>query len=306
MGLWRVQQFYNDLQKKLADEGAVSIVKENFGRIQMEKAAWSLKSVEPQDAGAPLTVHFLTGKKFWYQTVFCAYSLARQTGRDVRPVVFNDGSLAPHHIKGIKRVFPKAEIVSPAEVVARLDRRLPENRFPVLRGLRQNFTFMRKLTDVHAGSPGWKLYLDSDMLFFHRPTFLLEWLESPTKSCYLKDVRTAYSYDDKTLTSLTKTPMLERVNAGITGLNSDLIDWDQLEFWCKSLVEKDGLQYFLEQTLTAMYFSVYPSCAAPEEDYIVFPAREEVIEPRAVLHHYVAETKVWYFQFGWKNAIKND
>jgi hypothetical protein len=302
LGLWRVQRFYKDLQKKIADEGVVNVAKESIGRRQMEKAAWHLNTIEAKQPGKSLRVYFLTGKKFWYQTVFCAYSLAQQSDRDVHPVVFDDGSLDPHHIKGIKRIFPKAEIVSPTEVLTRLDQRLPESRFPTLRGLRHNFALIRKLTDVHASSPGWKLYLDSDMLFFRRPTFLLEWLDSPTKSCYMKDVRTAYSYDDETLTGLTKTPMLECVNTGITGLNSDDMNWDQLEFWCKTLIEKDGLQYFLEQGLTAMYFSVYASCAVPENDYVVFPAREEVNKPYAVLHHYVGETKSWYFQFGWKNV----
>ena len=53
---------------------------------------------------------------------------------------------------------------------------------------------MRKLTDVHAGRTGWRLFLDSDMLFFARPDFLLAWLADPRQPCHMIDVVSAYGY----------------------------------------------------------------------------------------------------------------
>jgi hypothetical protein len=40
-----------------------------------------------------------------------------------------------------------------------------------------------------CGSQGWKLVLDSDMLFFRRPDFLLAWLAAPDRPLHMVDVR---------------------------------------------------------------------------------------------------------------------
>src|SRR5665213_3999033 len=61
------------------------------GRAAMRRAAGSLPPlVSP---GPPIELHLLTGRRFWYQTAFCLWSFARQAGRPVAPVVYNDGSL---------------------------------------------------------------------------------------------------------------------------------------------------------------------------------------------------------------------
>ena len=54
------------------------------------------------------------------------------------------------------------------------------------------------------------------------------------------------------MTSLTKAPIPQRVNVGICGLKSDDLDWEQLESWCKTLIEQQGTHYYQEQALIAM------------------------------------------------------
>jgi hypothetical protein len=29
-----------------------------------------------------------------------------------------------------------------------------------------------------------------------------------------------------------------------------------------------------------------------------------VVAPKAVLHHYVADSKSWYFRYGWKHILR--
>jgi len=35
--------------------------------------------------------------------------------------------------------------------------------------------------------------------------------------------------------------------------------------------------------------------AAPREDYVLSPERDEVRNPRAVMHHYVVPSRTWYY-----------
>ncbi|MGI0488909.1 hypothetical protein ACN4EK_26165 [Pantanalinema rosaneae CENA516] len=276
------------------------------GQLQMEKAAYALPPLPDFGTGNPFDVYFLSGKRFWYQTCFCAYSMAYHSQVNLRPVIFDDGTLALHYQAELQRIFPNAQIISHAVIQSRLETDLPESQFPYLRQRRLSYPNLRKLTDIHIGSSGWKLVLDSDMLFFRSPTFLLNWLRSPQQPCHMVDVETAYGYSPTLMASLAGTPIPHRINAGISGLNSSTLDWDKLEFWCKTLITQEGTHYYQEQAMVAMLMAAGQPCAiAPETDYKVMPDRAEVLAPKAVLQHYVADSKPWYFRYAWKRAVVN-
>lgn len=270
----------------------------------MEKAASRLTPVPNCTDQVPLDVHFLTGRRFWYQTCFCMYSMIRHSEISLRPVIHDDGTLSRRYADCILKIFPNARIIFAGEAEACLDDHLPHSKFPTLRQRRLLLPLMRKLLDVHAGSSGWKLFLDSDMLFYRRPTFLLEWLQTPARPCHMVDVGRAYGYSEQLMTSLTQAIIPERLNSGICGLNSGALDWEQLEFWCGTMLEREGSSYYQEQALTAMLMASKPCAVVPAKDYVVLPAYEEVMNPQAVLHHYVAECKVWYFRHAWKHILQ--
>lgn len=293
--------------EKCSNRGYLNIAIDHFERLKMEQAAYKLPTVKEYALSLPpLEIHFLSGKKFWYQTCFCAYSMAQQVQVDLRPIVYDDGTLESKYVHEIKRIFPNAKIVSVKEIDAHIEQYLPESKFPYLRERRLNYPNMRKLTDIHVGSRGWKLVLDSDMLFFRSPTFLLNWLQSPQKSCYMVDTETSYGYSEALMSSLTETTIPERLNVGICGLKSEDIDWEQLEFWCKTTIEKEGKHYFQEQALTAMLLANKDCVVAPAFDYQVMPAKEEAIHPKAILHHYVSNSKPWYFRYCWKQVFQSN
>jgi len=50
----------------------------------------------------------------------------------------------------------------------RVDQYLPRESYPHLRARRDIYPNLKKLIDVHIGQIGWKLVLDSDMLFFRK------------------------------------------------------------------------------------------------------------------------------------------
>jgi hypothetical protein len=263
--------------------------------------------LSPQDlplAAAGPEIHFLTGARFWDQTALCLYSLQRQAGRTLPAVFHDDGSATDTITERLGRLFPQARWRRHAEIVATLDQHLPVARFPVLRERWAAYPNIRKLTDVHAGSRGWKLVLDSDMLFFRRPDFLLAWLAAPDRPLHMVDVEESYGYSRALMQSLAGAPPPPLVNVGITGLASESLDWERLERWCRDLIAAEGASYYLEQALIAMLVAGNPCAVAPAADYIVLPDEAECRNPRAVLHHYVANSKRWYFRETWQRAAR--
>jgi hypothetical protein len=283
----------NRLRDSLRNGGPWEERRTELGRAEMEAAARTLPPL-PAGAGAPLEVHLLTGRRFWYQTAFCLWTLARHAGRPLRPVIYDDGTLTAEWQAPLARLFPAIRFVAQTETIARLDAHLPAAKFPHLRERWLNYPNIRKLTDPHAGHGGWKLVLDSDLLFFRQPDALISWV----------DCETSYGYSRPLMNELAGAPVAELVNVGLTGLNGSELDWPRLEHWCRTLIERERASYYLEQALIAMLVAGRACTIAPAADYVTLPVPPEAQGCRAVMHHYVANSKRWYFQTNWRRALQ--
>ena len=273
-------------------------------RRQMVEAAHALPALPlPKDAPT-VALHLLTGKRFLYQAAYCLHSFARHSDARLEAHVYDDGSFDEALRTQLLRLGPGIVFHSFDEVRARLDTFLPECRFPVLRERWLHYPNLRKLTDPHLGSTGWKLVIDSDLLFFRRPEFLLNWCASPDRPLHAVDCEESYGYSRNLMERLAGAPIPPLVNVGLCGLRSDALDWDQLEAWCAELIAREKTSYYLEQALVAMLVARQQPCAvAPADDYLTKPGRDEGTAPRAVMHHYVAESKRWYYRHGWRRAL---
>ena len=145
--------------------------------------------------------------------------------------------------------------------------------------------------------------LDSDLLFFRRPEFLLDWLAAPDRPLHAVDCEESYGYSRALMEQLSGAPIPRLVNVGLCGLRSEAIDWDELEAWTAGLQARERTNYYLEQALVAMLAARQPCAVAPAKDYVTLPGRAEVLAPRAVMHHYVANAKRWYFRHGWRHFV---
>ncbi len=272
-------------------------------RREMEAAAAGLPPLPVPAENSPLCLHLLTGRRFWYQTAFCLHSFVRSAGEPVRVELYDDGSLEGEPASWLRALGPAVSLHMHADIVERLDRHLPEANFPSLRDRRLHLVIIRKLTDIHAGRSGWKLLIDSDLLFFRRPRVLLDWLREPHAMLHALDCTESYGYSRPLMESLTGAPIPPLVNSGLCGLRSDGLDWDELESWCAQLIAREGPHYYLEQSLVAMLASRLPSrIAAPAADYITMPSPAEIRAPSAVMHHYVADAKRGYFREAWRHV----
>lgn len=290
--------------QKYVKRNPMSQLRDELARREMESSVFCIPPLQWNVAQPTHSIYFLTGKRFWYQTCLCAYSMAQHSDANLQLIIYDDGSLETAHIAELERIFPKVQVISVDEIEESISTHLPESRFPFLRERRRNYPNIRKLIDFHVGSKGWKLVLDSDMLFFRKPTLLLEWLAHPDRPCYMTDVVTSYGYSDSLMVSLANAPLPQLLNVGICGLDSSTLNWEHLEYWCRILIERERTHYYLEQALVAMIVAGKSCTVASADQYIVMPNREEVRKPKAILHHYVADSKPWYFRYGWRQALK--
>jgi len=274
------------------------------GRAEMEAAARDLAPPVVPAGAIPIAVHLLTGRRFWFQSAFCLHTLSTCAGRPVHPVIYDDGSLSPEDAGCLARLFPAARAVPISESESKLDRFLPRDRFPALRDWWGRNPNIRKLVDPHIGSRGWKLVIDSDLLFFREPAFLAGWCDSPRAPLHAVDVQSSYGYPRRLLEELAGSPVADLVNSGLCGLDSGALDWERIELWCRALIERGGRSYYLEQALVAMLLAGRACSVAPAADYVTLPRPPEALECRAVMHHYVDDSKRWYFQHNWRRVAR--
>lgn len=293
------------LARSVREGGPIHQWRNRRGEQAMRVAAAWLTPTAPLDPALPRgpDLCFLTGKKYWHQTAFCAWSLVRAAGRPLPFVFHDDGTIDQEFINEAHRLFPDSKIITAAVADAVLDAHLPAARFPALRAQRRTYLHLRKLTDCHAGRPGPRLVLDSDMLFFRRPDALLAWLDTPVDPIHMVDVQDSYGYPAATLQTLATGPLPSCVNVGVLGLRSETIDWEKLEHACATLLAQHGTSYFLEQALSALLLSAENPTRLPAADYRVLPDASECVSPTAALHHYVAESKRGYFRHGWRHVF---
>jgi hypothetical protein len=256
-------------------------------------------------AGDPLYVHFLSGRDHWPMTAFCLFSLLRCTRANVIPVILDDGTLSARERDALLRISPAAQFPSMDDCRERIERSLPVTAFPALRKLHRALPLMRKLLDVHAGQQGWRLFLDSDILFYREPKWMLDWMRSPEQPVYMLDYQNSYGYSDALIHATLGNSVPATVNTGLCGLRSDEIDWDLLEYWASRLYAAEGVNHYSEQCLTAMLMCGKRSATAPRSDYRILPDRAEVRDPAAAMHHYVAESRTWYYIDGWPHIASD-
>ena len=136
-------------RKSIREGGPLEQRRTEQGRLQMIEAAKTLPPLKAPAGDRSCEVHFLTGARFWYQTLFCAYSLQLHSDVRVTPVCHDDGTLSPVEVALLQRAIPWAQIVPYADIEERLDRYLPASRYPSLRSRRVEYPHLRKLTDIH-------------------------------------------------------------------------------------------------------------------------------------------------------------
>ena len=263
----------------------------------------------PSDGGtktSPPTC-FLTGRRFWHQTLFCAHSFMRHSGQKAAFYFISDGTLDEAISRRLTTVFPTARVLGHVELEERLATALPPERYPTLREHRRRFVLLRKLTDFLAGENGYRLFLDSDMIFWREPNELLVRL-ARAEPLYMADIGAeGYAMPRATLRERLGVTPASGVNSGLVAVRAEEVDWDLLERACALLLAEGRDQRLLEQTLWAIVLGAQDAQPLPAADYRVVidpPAcRAAIAAGRPALLHYAWHARLPYAAAEWQEYL---
>jgi hypothetical protein len=296
------------VKRSIREGGPIEQWKTERGRKEMEAAAWRLQAIgERQEArgnesdGKPLEIHMLVGTRFWFMAAFALVSLQRQLDRPVHAHFYDDGTLEAKQREKLATLAAVVTFHDRHEIEARIDRFLPEDKFPFIRERLRNYPNLKKLTDPHVGSRGPKLVMDADILFFGRPLELLQWFDLPETILCATDVTESYGYSRGLMEKLAGARIPTAINVGLTGLKSESLDWQKLEYWCRELITREKTNYYLEQALVAMLCATRPFTQLGLVSYITGPTDEQVLAGDGVMQHYVDLSKKNYFRSAWES-----
>jgi hypothetical protein len=247
----------------------------------------------------------LVGRRFWFMAAFALVSLQRQINLAVHVHFYDDGSLQVKQREKLETLAGKATFYDRPGIEARIDRFLPEAKFPCIRERLRNYPNLKKLTDPHVGSTGGKLVMDADILFFGRPMEQLQWCYKPQDILCATDIIESYGYSRPLMETLAGAAIPTKINVGITGLCSENLDWELLEYWCRELIAREKTNYYLEQALVAMLCAMRPFTQLALQRYITGPSDEEVLAGEGVMQHYVDLSKKEYFRSAWKRFARS-
>jgi hypothetical protein len=290
------------------------------GRLEMESAAHALagergpstdgNAFPPQplavgdgpEKGHLFEVHTLAGRKQWFMVAFMVKSLQSQISRPVRAHIYDDGAGWEPEQKGALGSLGGEFIFHDAATMeATVHDHFPEKSFPSIRRLARQHLMMRKVLGPHAGSgSGPKLYIDSDILFFGAPLELMAWVDEPRGVLCTRDLLECYGYPRQALDRLAEAALPPLVNAGITGICTESIDWEYVERWCHELEMKFGKSYYMEQALVATLAARLGLCQLDPERYITLPSKRQIRSGAGVAQHYVDISRTHYFRTAWR------
>ena len=195
----------------------------------------------------------VTSHNDFYMLVLGLKSLFFHSGYKFGVRVFDDGSLRLKDIDFLKSHIVGIKVVRKEEYDERLNKY--SKAFFGNKEVKDNPAVIKKLGPILFSKKIKLLFLDSDVLFFANPTFLIDWIHGKKDIIYLKDYQNAYSISNIESRKLFGVRLAPMANTGLVGIyKHDLILTDLhkiIEFYAT-----DGrfrLQHF--QAYFAVLFS---------------------------------------------------
>ena len=247
-------------------------------------------------AGPSAEVHLVTGEEYWKLGLWMAASFFHATGRSWPIVIHDDGTCGKDTIAGMRRVIPFARFISRVEADTEIESRLRD--FNHIRTLRASYSLLMKLTDTQLlSSASKRLILDCDMLFFRKPSEVLNWAEEPSPpNLFLTDVTDASAVPPEQIQHQLGITLLANMNSGLCALRDGFLDLERIE----EALEKTELlrakrRWTVEQTLFAILAGLQLSRLLPKS-YVVSVDRHS--PKSAVMRHYIGRVRNQFYSEG--------
>jgi hypothetical protein len=210
-------------------------------------------------------IHVLTSSDDWVNLLWALKSFYWASGQKYALCIHGDGSLEDDHRATLREHFPDARLIEREAADARVIPSLDD--YPNAKAFRQENHLAPKLFDFQAYlKSDQMLLLDSDVLFFDKPTELLRRIEGSTyqKNSVNRDVDTAYTVDPADVRAQFGFEPVSKFNSGLGLIHRDSLRFD----WIEAFLELPNIRdhfWRIEQTLFALCSSRYGVELLPEQ-----------------------------------------
>jgi hypothetical protein len=228
----------------------------------------------------PVELRVLTWRRDWINVVWALKSFYWFAGVDY-PLFIHDGGLAPGQDAKLLAHFPNATLIGRTDADDRIRAHLAA--FPRSLEYRLQNPSTRKLWDFFAFSTAdYLVSIDSDIVFFRRPSALLVPTEGIAKNRYNRDSAFWYSMSVEELDAAFGIAPPPKINSGLSVIRRASIDFAAIERWLEH-PKLFGDKWVTEQTLHALCSTVYGVEFLPDSYFV---ATEAGLPPDLVCKHY--------------------
>lgn len=259
---------------------------------------------EKVTAGAPVEVHVLCYERdylcaIWALKSFYHFAQVRY------PLAIHVQGRAPERVRTrLKAHFPAARIIVQGEADAVVEKWLNERGFVRLLGARRRSPFMLKLTDFSLLSEAVHLLtIDSDVVFFSRPSDLLIATEAPLPAnLFQRDPVSTYNLSEERAFEELGIRLAAQVNTGIMLFPRDSIELSRCEQYLAhpEIAQPNG---WIEQTLYALLASEQGRVTYLPDSYLV-SLETNVPLDNLIARHYAGPTRAQFTYEGLPELIR--
>lgn len=251
-------------------------------------------------------VHVLTSSWDWDLAIWGLKSFYYQAQVDLPLVIHDGGGLSPEHVRTLQQHFPDARIILAPEADRLVNAKLQAGGYQATIRGRATYNLMKKVIDFAVLSDAPRiLLLDSDILFFSRPTELLQLLATENDHIVLmRDYQDSYSVDRAVSKGLFGYELPSCINSGLGVIPTAKIDLPFIEeiFSGGRLpLDRDG---FAEQTLLALLAARCGVGCLPES-YEVVTGPRDIAAGGQIARHYVGPVKELFYDEGVPYLVKS-
>ena len=237
----------------------------------------------------PVSLHMVVGKQMSLLGMLGLRSLEWHSGCSWAPIIHDDGSLDATDIECWRRHFPDCTVITKPQADTELSEAL--EAFPSCRENRLRHHWFLKVFDTRHYAPHRHyIVIDSDILFFHRPQLLMDWVNDASSHFFvMKDTQEKYSHPRPAIEEVLGVKMIGKVNSGLDLIPKEQFSLELAEIFLKSCAGSAVHYEFLEQTIFAIMASHSPCGRQLPREYEI--SWNRIRRRSAVCRHYVGPTK---------------
>jgi len=239
--------------------------------------------------GRPVSLHMVLSRDGLLMGQLALRSLEFHSGFSWAPVLHDDGTLSESDVAELRANFPDATVIRRSEADAALDEALAA--YPHCRDNRLKHPWFLKVFDTRHFAPHDRyIVLDSDIVFFRKPDFVLDWMEKrPEAFWFMEDTKEKYSSGRAGIEEAMGFSLWERVNSGFDLMVRPAVDLALAEKFLERCAPMAREFHFLEQTFFAVAGSAWGRGGKLPREYEI--SWTNFRRPGAVCRHYVGSFK---------------